>query len=317
MIINDNDVTSKINLILANIPDNFTDIEKLRWVYLKLGQVFCYDYSILTADKDHQPVSFDKGVFHKINRYQTCRQISEILAIIINNSGINAHAQVITRELPGVNYAQNHVATAVFLGSGEKYILDLTLDLYLIQSGCQTEDFAFTTDAYSTYDILPLADIQVIDQRIGLLPGEIYTNQKNETYKKNFETIEFPFDDPVIKLQVKLALISKNMIPPFMGAHEGKRFIDKILFETLSGVEYAKMKAYNLFFEDVNYLYLVTCYVFHFADEDICYLYDNRVGFILTTPQKLKNMRDTGWRTNSGSFDEALYDMNDKQKHRS
>ena len=47
MIINDNDVTSKINLILANIPDNFTDIEKLRWVYLKLGQVFCYDFRLI------------------------------------------------------------------------------------------------------------------------------------------------------------------------------------------------------------------------------------------------------------------------------
>ena len=55
-----------------------------------------------------------------------------------------------------------------------KYILDLTLDLYLIQSGCQTKSFAYETDSLNTYEIIPSTDIVNIDEKLGLIDNGCY-----------------------------------------------------------------------------------------------------------------------------------------------
>lgn len=309
MIIADNDITSKINLIASNVPDNLLPLEKIRWVYLKLGQVLCYDYSIMTEDRSAARVTYEHGNFYKVGRYQTCIQISEILRNIVNNLNLDCIANLIDRDLPGVNYAQNHQAVEVMMATGEKYLFDLTLDLFLIQSGCQTAEFGFTTDRYGTYDIIPLEDVKELDQKIGLLAKDGYTGEKNQSIKARLESIEYP-PSAKTKLEIKLKMIARNLVPTFMGAHEGKRYIDKLLYEILANDEVSTLKPYNLFFQDINYLFLVTCYVFNYGEENICYLYDNRVGFIETTPANLKQMMENGWKTNSNSFDDVLYDMN-------
>lgn len=309
MIINDNDITSKINLIAQNIPDDFSALEKIRWLYLKLGQVFCYDYSIMTEDRSALHAQYEDGNFQNVGRYQTCIQISEILALMINNANIACEAKLVDRGLPGVNYAQNHVAVDLTMPDQTKYLLDLTLDLYLIQSGCQTNEFGYTTDRYNTYEIIALEDIKTIDQKIGLLSGDIYTDQRNKQIKEQMENIEYPFENEKAKLELKLDMMAKNLVPTFFGAHEGKRYIDKLMFEILMPKETARLKSYNLFFQDINYLFLVTCYIFKNDGEYLCYLYDNRVGLISTTPEKLDNMMENGWRTNSNSFKDVLYDM--------
>ena len=38
--INDNNIIADINLILFNMPKNASYIEQIRWVYIKLGDLF-------------------------------------------------------------------------------------------------------------------------------------------------------------------------------------------------------------------------------------------------------------------------------------
>lgn len=44
--INDSNIVSDINLILFNIPENVPTLDKVRWLYIKLGELFSYDYRV-------------------------------------------------------------------------------------------------------------------------------------------------------------------------------------------------------------------------------------------------------------------------------
>ena len=44
-------VVGELNLLLLNIPDNLSLIEKIRWLYIKVGKLFSYDYRIANDSK--------------------------------------------------------------------------------------------------------------------------------------------------------------------------------------------------------------------------------------------------------------------------
>ena len=72
--INEN-VIDEINLVALNVPDNITPLEKVRWVYIKLGNIFCYDYNYLDKGKDYFGINYEDNY---IGRYQSCIEISNI-----------------------------------------------------------------------------------------------------------------------------------------------------------------------------------------------------------------------------------------------
>ncbi len=39
-------IIPSLNFIMSSIPDNLTDLEKVRYIYINLGKIFCYDYRI-------------------------------------------------------------------------------------------------------------------------------------------------------------------------------------------------------------------------------------------------------------------------------
>ena len=40
-------IIPSLNFIMSSIPDNLTDLEKVRYIYINLGKIFCYDYRII------------------------------------------------------------------------------------------------------------------------------------------------------------------------------------------------------------------------------------------------------------------------------
>ena len=40
------DISGDISLLMNNIPDNLTPLQKVRWVYVHLGRLFSYDWSL-------------------------------------------------------------------------------------------------------------------------------------------------------------------------------------------------------------------------------------------------------------------------------
>lgn len=162
--INDNNIIADINLILFNMPKNASYIEQIRWVYIKLGDLFSYDYRVANhPDIVTKQLNFEEDY---IGGFQTCIQIAEIMNIVINSLGPECKGKIVetSDNVRGI-VGPKHRANAVEFSNGEKYLLDLTLDLYLIQSGCQTKHFGYTCPN-GEYDIMPLVECESIDKKI-------------------------------------------------------------------------------------------------------------------------------------------------------
>ena len=119
------DISGDVSLLIHNLPDDLTPLEKVRWMYINLGKLFSYDYRVAQDISYGTEKMFDPYQF--IGRYQTCIQISSVLNLILNGiDGVDS--RVIERVLPNVHasYGNNHVANEVILyDKGEKLKLRL------------------------------------------------------------------------------------------------------------------------------------------------------------------------------------------------
>ncbi len=304
------DISSEIDLIVQNLPNNLTEIEKIRWLYVKLGYVFSYNLDILKDDNAYIiDVDYKLGGDTPICRFQTCHQISYLLVQIFNLLNINS--KVVVRDIPRRNYSVDHEAVGVFLETGEKFLLDLTLDLYLIQSGCQTKEFGHSSDSESTYDILSLKEVAKIDSKLNLIPKNGYLNDEIENFKKHisfFEINEENFDIIINDVINKFNFL-------FKGEQEGKQFINKIWNDIFPSNIINSMKEYNINHRDENDdIQVVAVYLFRTDDFNKCYLYDNNIGLFITEPEKIIEMLDNGWKTNSISLEDDLFEVIDYKK---
>ena len=295
--LNNSNIIDELNLLLLNIPENMTDIEKIRWLYIKCGELFSYDYEYITHK--NQEISSLNLTNNYISRYQTCINISYILNLMLNHLGIKS--KVIAREnvhCRGIG-EEKHLANEVTLDSGEKYLLDLTLDLYLIQSGCSTKEFGFT-DPDGTYDIISTYECSRIDKKLGLLNNGDYLDKELDKFK-SYKALKD--NDSTIECIYKL----NKLIPKFNGYHEGKQFLNKLFFDILK-IDY---KEFNLKYYLNNSKELYTCFK---INEGLWYLYDINLKLIKTNKENILNMLSQGWTTASKTLEEELdIDSNDKQ----
>ena len=68
-------IIPSINFIMSSLPEDLTDLEKVRYIYINLGKLFSYDYRIV-ADESvaEEPVDYSKN---DIGRYLSLIHISE------------------------------------------------------------------------------------------------------------------------------------------------------------------------------------------------------------------------------------------------
>ena len=289
---NGHNIDDEIKLLIHNIPDDLSEIEKVRWIYIKLGLLFNYDYRIAgDISIRNKIVDYDSGY---ISNYQTCTKISEILNKVYSEVGIES--KTVTRENEVVIYDYKHTANEVTLSTGEKYLLDLTIDLYLIQSGCQTHEFAkYDKD---DYDVISDSKLQAIDERLGLIKGE-YTDKKiwdKKSVINGIDYSEMTYDQELIYKIEKI----KELIPLFSGYNESRLFLNKLLND------------FNIPFHRFNLIYkkgdinkLIEC-IQVYGDENIWYLYAGNSGLIRSNALKLKNMIEHGWYSKNERFIEEL-----------
>lgn len=294
---NHENVINELNSIMLSVPQNVEPLEKVRYVYMKVGEVFSYDYYYL-ENQDTYKVRFEDDY---IDRYVTCREISQVLALMINNlDRDNIKCEVIDRPKTIIrgDEENNHVANLVTLSTGEKIILDLVLDLHLIQSGCQTKEFGYTT-MNGDEDIIPLRKCEEMDRKLGLMKGEEYTDKKitelvNKTNQSDFDDMSFGE-----KIFTKIHFLNSIMFN-FRGLHEGKNYIKMLL----SNIVRCNYKEFNLRGSNNE---MVTCYLLSggFGDE-AWYLYDVNRGLVRTTPENIFSMLQNGWNSKSVSLDDIL-----------
>lgn len=293
---NDN-IVSDINLILFNIPENVSILEKVRWIYIKLGELFSYDYTVVSKPKEAlKELTFEDNY---ISPYQTCIQISQIMNIILNSLGPECKSKIVDTQdsVRGINNS-THKANSVEFSNGEKYLLDLTLDLYLIQSGCQTKHFGFTTPN-GEYDILPLLECERIDKSFGIIKYGEYTDKKINDMKSRLNSIDYSSMTEDEILNYKLSMLN-TLVPKFRGSHEGKMYLNKLFIEVLK----TRFKEYHLTLQRESIDELATIY--KFIDTDSWYLYTPNLGLFRTSKENIKSMLNSGWISKSNSLFDDL-----------
>ncbi len=293
---NDN-IVSDINLILFNIPENVSTLEKVRWIYIKLGELFSYDYTVVSKPKEAlKELTFEDNY---ISPYQTCIQISQIMNIILNSLGPECKSKIVDTQdsVRGINNS-THKANSVEFSNGEKYLLDLTLDLYLIQSGCQTKHFGFTTPN-GEYDILPLLECERIDKSFGIIKYGEYTDKKINDMKSRLNSIDYSSMTEDEILNYKLSMLN-TLVPKFRGSHEGKMYLNKLFIEVLK----SRFKEYHLTLQRESIDELATIY--KFIDTDSWYLYTPNLGLFRTSKENIKSMLNSGWISKSNSLFDDL-----------
>jgi hypothetical protein len=298
---NGQNIIGDIKILISNIPTNVSTEEKIRWIYIKLGKLFSYDYRI--ADNENvanKKVNIEKDSY--VGRYQTCLQISTVLCDVLNKIGPECHADYFERPREGRGvFKHEHQAVEVQTSKGNKYLLDLTLDLYLIQSGCQTMQFGFTSDSENEFDIIPLVDCEKMDHHLGLMPNEgYYTNKKILRLKQKFaiQNYENYSEKEIIEERIKDI---KKLIPEFNGHYEGKQFVNK-LFKELLGYNYAE---YNLTYrgnDNMNTLFIIM----DKENKEHWYIYSNYYGLFSTNISNINTMLNSGWVTRSNTLEEKI-----------
>lgn len=294
-------IIPSINYLMTSIPENLTDIEKIRYLYVELGKIFSYDYR-MTVDQSVAKEKIDYSS-NSISRYQTCTQISEILSILINNLECNCKAKVVKRNIEGVRFENEHVCVEVEFNNGIRILLDLTLDLYTIQSGMKTKYFGYITNATNDYDIISLKECKEMDKKLGFIL-DTYTDDliykvRDDLEKKSYEGMEI---SEIINY--KILTIKDILMKNFRGVHESTRYFYEVLNMILKPNEMSYLRLHNLTFDDDNNFYMVA--VYSFIELGLYYSFSNEFSFSKLDLNTIKNLLNNGWKTNSTSLNETI-----------
>lgn len=302
--INEN-ILPDILLLQKNIPKDLSNLEKVRWIYINLGKLFSYDYRVANDSGYgyNKLLDFNKG----IDRYQTCIQISEILNTILNQMP-GVESKIIerrTHEIRG-NYGQEHVGNDVIINdNGFEYhiILDLTLDLYLIQSDCKTLHFGYQDDGTGTYDIISQNEDEHMDIKLGFINSyKDYTDYSISKVREYLDKYDKRSIDPVYYLETVLSCISK-LYKKFPGYHEGVLYTN-LLFRDLLDADY---KDFNLFYESNDLTSMKTIYCINYKGYEKWIIYSNKVGFLNTDIDSIKDLLNSGWHTRSQTLQDIVF----------
>ena len=295
-----------LNEIILTIPNDATPLEKVRFVYINLGFLFSYDYRV-AYDMKYAYYDIENNY---IRKYQTCLQISNILNYVLNKiEGVNS--TIVPRKIDDLRgaYGQDHVANRVELennGVRECYLLDLTLDLFYIQSGLKTRHFGFETDRYSTYDIIPQIDNIEMDYKLKLPNVDMNTDELILKIKNEFCSLESTLSPSELinsKLD-KINLLLKN----FSGYYEGKQFVNYLFKEILQ----TQYKEYNLFYFKDNMIDLKSCFKITYKGYVKWVMYSKLLGIISIDTQMIEYYLNNDYQTKSQTLIDE-FQKNDKK----
>lgn len=301
----DDNIVSDINIIRMNVPEDASDLEKIRFIYIKLGQLFSYDYYVSKTDD-----SITKIIdYNEIGRYQTCYQVSDILMHMINEILPEVNVSIINRDcnIRGNAFA-DHVANAVSFtdsktGLSYNIILDLTLDLYRIQANMQTKQFGFTSDMYSNYDIISLKECRDMDENLGFIGINSYFDDKVKAVKDHLLHTD-------MTLEEQIKFVWSNLNQQFKGIHEAKMYMNDIFKSTIPSADF---KEYNLNYNLNDGFSLTTLFIFNDADGNkYYYLLNHNMGLVKTDYTKIIDMLNSGYETNSMSLSDVLAEESNK-----
>ena len=169
---------------LEKMPDNLTQIEKARWIYIQLGRFFSYDERIIISESEDERKEIYNRIPEEItNDKIVCTSISRVYEMLLKKVGItNVKTIIVPNEHGGRGHGYNE-----FEIDGKKYCADLVHELVDIKGGFKTKEFMSKIhyDYYGEkeYDFLTEEELKRIDDKIGYtyhrhVYGRIYRYDK-------------------------------------------------------------------------------------------------------------------------------------------
>ncbi|MBQ9014316.1 MAG: hypothetical protein IJ094_12345 [Bacilli bacterium] len=298
-----NNIIPSINYIMSSIPDDLTDLEKIRYIYINLGKIFNYDYRVIDDESIiEENIDYSKS---KIKSYKTCYQISEILCILINGLLPNCSAKLVERTIPGRKFKHEHVAVEVELNNTMKILLDLTLDLSNIQGNLKTKEFGYTTNENGDYDIISQSECKIMDEKLGFI-NDKYTDDYIEEFNEELKKLNYGDMTESDKIEYKIKRAKERFSVNFNGKHEAIRYIYTILSKILTSDELSCLKQYNLIYSNSEDNDLIAIYLFD--KYGLYYCYSSMLGFNKIKPSVIETLLKSGWKTNSKSINKIFAD---------
>lgn len=196
--------------------NNYTDIEKLRYIYLDLGKVMSFNTEFIYGS-EREKISIYKNISNNIEELNKnfeekkviCKSLAYIIKYILNKVDIKTEINIDYSE--SISY--KHVNNIVTLYD-EKYIIDLQQDLKNIQIHSNTEYFLIDKFEYQT---ISKNQLKKIDEKIGYISDDNpYIEEYLYTIKKSLDE-NLKIDEKIEKI---LYLLNNYINTNNMGYYE-------------------------------------------------------------------------------------------------
>lgn len=321
-----------IKRIIEEMPKDLTDIEKLRYAYLRCGQILSYDrdylYDKINNNNGYEKYNKETDIFDLENENSdnkikvTCKQMSDIYVQIVNN----IFGKEIAKEIGYNEKDQNHVAVVVQL-NGNYYFMDLYNDIYRIQKGLTTKYFAPSQKElkkqrkryYSIdknldkvkYKTIPQKEMKKMDEKLGYVKFGMYMDdaieklreemQEKDNWKKYIEDYEN------IDKKNKKDAISRWKID-FIFRYIKNNIKDEDKLEEIEIERYFKKLYYFILTrEEIKKNKLNTIHIHHNKKPSVLFRVDNKRG----KSYYIYNHDEKGF--NKVSYDELIEMQNKKE----
>lgn len=317
-----------IKKIIENMPKDLTNIEKVRYIYLKIGNIFAYQREYLNI-VDYRAI---RDMYNRIIRIEeieegnyenkivsTCKQTAEVEADTINMLNCK---DIKARTVGYVEDDETHVAVVATVDNKD-YYLDISPDLYRIQKNMKTVRFARSSAAIdgTKCEKIPDEELEKIDDKLGYREYGMYMDDvfamikeemlDEETWKKYIKEDDLNTErkeDIIFRAKIDFifkVLKNNSLKKDKLQVVEIDKYYQKLFKTLLTQKEKKnKIKSYHIFIKDKNNIMQESLfYEIEVIDKKLYYLYtDEEKGFIPTNFDELKEMYKNGDLKNANSY---------------
>ncbi len=173
------DLYETCNEIIAGIPKNYTNDQKLRKLYIEVGKILSKSTEFFYEKNPERQKEIYEHYQLIENREVICRSVVYLYCSLAEKLGISCRPLEMD-DIEGINF--NHWAI-VYENDNKKYLLNPIPDFYRVQLGFSTKSFCHTQDYYAcsseTFDTMTDDYLRNLDASIGYIKSEngLYTDE--------------------------------------------------------------------------------------------------------------------------------------------
>lgn len=306
--------------LLKYMPKELSELEQARWLYIQAGKRLSYDMNAfyLRDEKLGSKYNEKVDILSETDTMLVCKPINLVYIQLLRKIGIDAKLVVLDDR-----FEYNHVGTRIKFKNGLEIFTDLTLDLYRIQSGMRTLNFAYTTPG-GDYDILTKKELKDIDMKLGytyrgvyiddffdFVSGELKNDEKVSRYlldgKKTSEV-------PILSIiESKLNFILKHIFFQKLGYVEGRNLLIYMLEKCLTDEEKENISQYDLVRKKMDGINeFANCIKISKGKESIYYVKLPKEKMIKVSEDYINSLFNANWRHKKKK--EIVNSRNDRER---